>query len=51
MLRRRNPDEASAWRARVGEVFMEAFGSGYQATGVTRSGWYRLTNGAERGNR
>ena len=50
MLRRRNPDEASAWRARVGEVFMEAFGSSYRATGVTRSGWYRLTNGTEKGN-
>ncbi len=50
MLRRRNPDEASAWRTRVGEVFMAAFGSGYRATGVTRSGWYRLTNVTERGN-
>lgn len=50
VLRRRNPDEASAWRARVGEVFTEAFGSGHRATGVTRSGWYRLTTTAERGD-
>lgn len=50
VLRRRNPEEASQWRTRVGEVFMAAFGSGYRATGVTRSGWYRLTNGTERGN-
>ncbi|WP_175442325.1 GNAT family N-acetyltransferase [Humibacillus sp. DSM 29435] len=46
VLRRRNPDEASQWRTRVGEVFVEAFGSGYRATGVTRTGWYRLTNDA-----
>ncbi|MEO6998211.1 MAG: hypothetical protein ABI112_09015 [Terracoccus sp.] len=50
VLRRRNPDEASQWRTRVGEVLVEAFSSGFRATGVTRSGWYRLTNGAERGN-
>ena len=45
MLRRRHPDEATQWRTRVGEVLVDAFASGYRATGVTRSGWYRLTNG------
>lgn len=55
VLRRRSPDEASQWRAQVGEVLSEAFESGFLATGVTRSGWYRLidgtggTGGIERG--
>lgn len=44
-LRDRNPDEATAWRACMREIFTAAFASGHTARGVTRAGWYRLAPG------
>ena len=44
-LRGVDPDEATAWRARMREIFTTAFASGHTARGVTRAGWYRLAPG------
>lgn len=41
-LRTRDPQQALSWRTRVGAVLESAFEAGYRATGVSRSGWYRL---------
>ncbi|MFN8099812.1 MAG: GNAT family N-acetyltransferase [Dermatophilaceae bacterium] len=42
-LRRTDASEASAWRAATREWFTDAFGAGFAAVGVTRTGWYHLT--------
>ncbi|UDY24491.1 hypothetical protein [Nocardioides sp. Kera G14] len=42
-LRRTMPEQASAWRTVVREQFLEAFGAGLVASGVSRSSWYHLT--------
>ncbi|QTG79555.1 hypothetical protein [Arthrobacter crystallopoietes] len=42
-LRAANPGEASQWRLTIRGIFESAFASGYRATGVTRTGWYRLS--------
>lgn len=41
-LRRSDPAAASVWRRALRETFGEALRSGYQATGMTRDGWYLL---------
>ncbi len=41
-LRRRNPDQAAAWRSCIREILTTAFASGHRANGVSRAGWYRL---------
>lgn len=47
-LRGQAPEEAAAWRVAVRHAFTTAFASGYTATGVTRTGWYRLATGGPR---
>lgn len=47
-LRRTDPTAAATWRAAIREALTDAFGSGLTATGMTRSGWYRLTRGGPR---
>jgi len=42
-LRAANPEQAALWRSTMRESFETAFAAGYQADGVTRAGWYRLT--------
>ncbi|MCX4762494.1 chorismate synthase [Streptomyces sp. NBC_01275] len=42
-LRAVNPESALRWRRAVREVFTEAFGQGFTATGMSRDGWYTLT--------
>ncbi|MGY3320032.1 GNAT family N-acetyltransferase [Arthrobacter sp. TE12232] len=42
-LRAADSDEAGLWRLRIRGIFEPAFASGYNASGVTRTGWYRLT--------
>lgn len=42
-LRAVDPDAVAGWRALVRQGLTDAFGSGLTATGMTRSGWYRLT--------
>ncbi|MCO1338942.1 hypothetical protein BJH93_08555 [Kocuria polaris] len=41
-LRSADLGAARAWRQQVREVLEAAFAAGYRATGVTRTGWYRL---------
>lgn len=41
-LRRSDPAQASAWRLFVRERLGGALGEGYEAVGVSRTGWYRL---------
>ena len=42
-LRAADPVLALRWRRAVREVFTEAFGQGFRATGMSRDGWYTLT--------
>ncbi|MDH6434738.1 putative GNAT superfamily acetyltransferase [Streptomyces sp. SAI-144] len=42
-LRAADPALALRWRRAVREVFTEAFGQGFRATGMSRDGWYTLT--------
>ena len=42
-LRSADPEQAALWRSTMRESFETAFAAGYQATGVTRTGWYRLS--------
>jgi predicted GNAT superfamily acetyltransferase len=42
-LRAADPQLALRWRRAVREVFTEAFGQGFRATGMSRDGWYTLT--------
>lgn len=42
-LRGSDPEGVASWRAVVREGLTDAFGSGLTATGMSRSGWYRLT--------
>lgn len=44
-LRRSGTAATAAWRAVVRDAFADAFGRGLTATGMTRSGWYRLSAG------
>ncbi|MBO1266651.1 hypothetical protein [Arthrobacter cavernae] len=46
-LRAADPGQAARWRSTMRESFETAFDAGYQATGVTRTGWYRLTRPSE----
>ncbi|MEU0943716.1 chorismate synthase [Streptomyces canus] len=45
-LRAADPVLALRWRRAVREVFTEAFGQGFRATGMSRDGWYTLTKEA-----
>lgn len=42
-MRAAAPEQASQWRSVLRGILEPALASGYMATGVTRSGWYRLT--------
>jgi predicted GNAT superfamily acetyltransferase len=42
-LRGSDPAAAASWRAVVRDALTDAFGAGLTATGMTRSGWYRLS--------
>ncbi len=42
-LRAADPEQAALWRSTMRESFETAFAAGYQADGVTRTGWYRLS--------
>ncbi|WP_104090365.1 hypothetical protein [Arthrobacter sp. GMC3] len=42
-LRESDPQEAAMWRSQLREILESAFASGYIASGVTRTGWYKLT--------
>jgi predicted GNAT superfamily acetyltransferase len=42
-LRRTDPGATASWRSLVRAAFTDAFGQGLAATGMTRSGWYRLS--------
>ncbi|WP_239092298.1 chorismate synthase [Streptomyces sp. SID14478] len=42
-LRAADPALALRWRHAVREVFTQAFADGYAATGMSRDGWYTLT--------
>ena len=42
-LRAESPALAMAWRTNVREIFTSALAAGYTASGVTRTGWYRLS--------
>ena len=42
-LRRSDPGAAASWRSLVRESFSDALEHGLVATGMTRSGWYRLS--------
>ncbi|MDI2019749.1 hypothetical protein [Paenarthrobacter nicotinovorans] len=42
-LRGSNIGEAAMWRSHLRSVFENAFASGHVATGVTRTGWYKLS--------
>ncbi|MFK0040533.1 hypothetical protein ACIQTW_11895 [Paenarthrobacter sp. NPDC090517] len=42
-LRGSNSKEAALWRTHFRVVMEDAFNSGYVASGVTRTGWYKLT--------
>ncbi|NYD78971.1 hypothetical protein [Arthrobacter cupressi] len=42
-LRASDPEQAALWRITMRESFETAFAAGYQADGVTRTGWYRLS--------
>ncbi|MFI6941701.1 chorismate synthase [Streptomyces sp. NPDC050418] len=42
-LRAAEPELALRWRHAVREVFTEAFSQGYEATAMTRDGWYTLS--------
>ncbi|MEU6376976.1 chorismate synthase [Streptomyces sp. NPDC046909] len=46
-LRAAEPVLALRWRHAVREVFTEAFGQGFRATGMSRDGWYTLTRRGE----
>lgn len=41
-LRRRDPDQASRWRALTAQWIAGSFADGFVAVGTTRTGWYRL---------
>jgi len=41
-LRRTQPAQAEEWRLAVRDQFLDAFGAGLVATGVSRSSWYHL---------
>jgi predicted GNAT superfamily acetyltransferase len=43
-LRRRDQPLAEEWRTAVREVLLPAFKDGFAAIGLSRDGWYRLTN-------
>jgi predicted GNAT superfamily acetyltransferase len=45
-LRRTDPALARAWRVALRKAFNQAFDSGYEVSGATRSGWYVLEIGA-----
>lgn len=47
-LRAQDPAQAARWRRSVRDALVPAFGSGYRAVGVTRSGWYQLTAEGQR---
>jgi predicted GNAT superfamily acetyltransferase len=42
VLRRSDPAAVATWRAVVREALTDAFAAGLTATGMSRSGWYRL---------
>ncbi|SDK68299.1 chorismate synthase [Streptomyces indicus] len=42
-LRAADPELGLRWRHAVREVFTEAFSQGYEATAMSRDGWYTLT--------
>ncbi|TVU60897.1 hypothetical protein FQP90_15165 [Paenarthrobacter nitroguajacolicus] len=42
-LRKSNPQEAAMWRLQLRDIMEGAFASGFIASGVTRTGWYKLT--------
>ncbi|MCZ9880467.1 hypothetical protein [Arthrobacter sp. B2a2-09] len=42
-LRGSDAQEAALWRLQLREILEAAFASGYAASGVTRTGWYKLT--------
>lgn len=42
-MRATDPQTAAAWRILLRRVFESAFASGHVASGVSRTGWYRLT--------
>lgn len=42
-MRAAAPEQASQWRSVLRGILEPALASGYMASGVTRSGWYRLT--------
>jgi predicted GNAT superfamily acetyltransferase len=46
--RRRDHELAAAWRTAVRDVLGAAFADGFQATGMSRDGWYHLTRGEAR---
>ncbi|MEV7662592.1 hypothetical protein [Paenarthrobacter sp. NPDC089316] len=45
-LRASNPHEAALWRTHLRAVLEAALASGYVASGVSRTGWYKLTPAA-----
>jgi predicted GNAT superfamily acetyltransferase len=47
-VRRRDQELAAAWRTAVRDVLLAAFTDGFQATGMSRDGWYHLTRGEAR---
>jgi len=47
-LRAEDADAAQAWRHSIRSVLTDAFDAGWVATGVTRTGWYRLDNAGDR---
>ncbi len=47
-LRRRDPALALAWRRAVRDTLGAALAGGYTVTGMSRSGWYVLSAGADR---
>ena len=44
-VRRATPEQATAWRYAVREFLEDALGSRLIATGMSRTGWYHLTQG------
>jgi predicted GNAT superfamily acetyltransferase len=44
-LRRTDPRATAEWRTVVRDAFADSFAHGLVATGMTRSGWYRLSPG------
>ncbi|GAA5166106.1 GNAT family N-acetyltransferase [Ornithinimicrobium tianjinense] len=45
-LRRTDPAQARAWRSTTADWFQDAFAAGLVARGVSRTGWYHLTEDA-----